>query len=157
VKIPDGVDFESAAFVTLGAIALQGVRRANLTLGESVAVIGLGLLGQLTVQLVKATGCKMMGIDLDAEKVKLAKEMRADTALVRSENVVQAAMDFSKGYGVDAIIITAATEEQGVDYPIGYVRWTEQRNMQEFLNLVAQKKVIVDKLEFYWSILKNAQ
>ena len=197
VKIPDGVDFESAAFVTLGAIALQGVRRANLTLGESVAVIGLGLVGQLTVQLVKAAGCKVLGIDLDAEKVKLAKEMGADTAFVRNEDAVQAAMDFSSGYGIDAVIVTAATEsndpvelageicrdkgivvavgavgmdiprrvyyekeldflisrsygpgrydevyeEKGIDYPIGYVRWTEKRNMEEFLSMVACGKV----------------
>ncbi|MBC8232324.1 bi-domain-containing oxidoreductase [bacterium] len=203
VKIPDGVKFESAAFTTLGAVALQGVRIANLTLGETVVVIGLGLLGQLTVQLVKAAGCRVFGIDLDAEKTALAVELGANSVAVRGkDNVVSAVSVFSQGFMADAVIITAASdsndpvelageicrdrgrvsvvgavkmdiprkpyyekelelrlsrsygpgryntnyEEKGFDYPIGYVRWTEQRNMQEFLQLVAEGKIQLDRL-----------
>jgi len=214
VKIPEGVDFENAACVALGSIALQGVRIANLALGENVVVIGLGFVGQLTAQLVKASGCNVFCVDLDADKVKLALEIGADGGAVRvplnkggqgvivKDDVNSEISSFSRGFGADAVIITAASdsndpielageisrdrgrvvvvgavkmdiprktyyekelelrlsrsygpgrydstyEEQGVDYPIGYIRWTEQRNMREFLNLVAQKKVIVDKL-----------
>lgn len=197
VKIPENLDFESAAFVTIGAISLQGVRRAELTLGERVAVIGLGLLGQITIQLVKAAGCKVLGIDLEQEKVSLAEKLGADYGIARGSNVQEACEEFSKGVGMDAVIITAATtsndpielageiardkgrivvvgavkmdvprktyyekeldlrlsrsygpgrydklyEEKGVDYPIGYVRWTEKRNMEEFLSLIACGKV----------------
>ena len=199
VPIPAGVSFEQAAYVTLGAIALQGVRIADVQLGESVAVIGLGLLGQLTVQLLKAAGCQVLGIDVDAERVALARTLGADRAVVRDEegNAGKLAASFSRGYGVDAVIITAATssndpvelaaaisrdkgrvvivgavgmnlprepfyakeldlrlsrsygpgrydpryEEQGIDYPYGYVRWTEGRNMAAFLQLIAQGKI----------------
>ena len=203
VKIPEAVDFESAACVALGSIAMQGVRIADLALGENVVVIGLGFVGQLTAQLVKASGCNVFGVDIDADKVKLALEIGADGGAVRGKDDVNSEISsFSHGLGADAVIITAASdsndpielageisrdrgrvvvvgavkmdiprkmyyekelelrlsrsygpgrydstyEEEGVDYPIGYVRWTEQRNMQEFLSLVAQKKVIVDKL-----------
>lgn len=87
VKVPESVSYDGAAFVTLGAIALQGVRQAALTLGERVAVVGLGLLGQLTVQLVKAAGCQVLGIDLDANRVKLAGELGADVSILRSDDV----------------------------------------------------------------------
>jgi predicted dehydrogenase/threonine dehydrogenase-like Zn-dependent dehydrogenase len=202
VKIPAEVSFEEAAFVTLGAIALQGVRTAEAKLGEAVAVIGLGLLGQLTVQILKAAGCRVIGIDLEPGKVELARQLGADAAVVRNMGAEVAATQFSGGYGVDAVIITAAAvssdpvelagaiardraivalvgavkldvprkvyyekelqlrlsrsygpgrydaqyEEQGIDYPIGYVRWTERRNMQEFLRLVAAKAVKLDQL-----------
>jgi polar amino acid transport system substrate-binding protein len=225
VKIPEGVDFESAACVALGSIAMQGVRIANLALGENVVVIGLGFVGQLTAQLVKASGCNVFGVDIDADKVKLALEMGADGGAVRvplnkggqgvvvKDDVNSKVSSFSHGLRADAVIITAASdsndpielageisrdrgrvvvvgavkmdiprknyyekelelrlsrsygpgrydstyEEQGVDYPIGYVRWTEQRNMQEFLNLVAQKKVIVDKLITHRFKIDNAE
>jgi len=196
VKIPDAVDFEDASFVTLGAIALQGVRQAEPRLGDRIAVIGLGLLGQLTVQLLKASGCRVLGSDLDPSKLQLARQFGADQA-VTTGDLLQAAQTFSEGHGVDAVIITASTkdngpieaaaaiarkkgrvvvvgavgmqvprepfynkelelrlsmsygpgrydsryEEQGHDYPFAYVRWTEQRNMQAFLELIAERKV----------------
>jgi len=206
VKVPDGVGLDEAAYTTLGAIALQGVRQANPTLGEKVVVIGLGLVGQLTVQILKAAGCGVIGIDIDAHAVNLAKELGMDVGIVRSQDVQGGAEDtidsYTKGYGADAVIITAATssndpvelapkiardrarivmvgatgmdlprgpfymkelefklsrsygpgrydtsyEEGGNDYPIGYVRWTEKRNMEEFLNLVQQKKVDVKRI-----------
>ena len=193
-RVPDGVSLEHAAFATLGAIALQGVRQADLALGESVAVIGLGLVGQLAVQLLKANGCRVLGVDLDPFKVAVATKLGADLALARNDPNLDAAVStFSRGYGVDAVLITAATssndpvelavemcrdrgrivvvggvrmdvprdacydkelelklsrsygpgrydpiyENKGVDYPIGYVRWTEKRNMEAFLDLLA--------------------
>src|SRR5262249_55827642 len=191
VKIPDGVGFDEAAFVSLGAIALQGVRTAKVNLGDAVAVIGLGLLGQLTVQILKAAGCRVIGIDLDASKSELARMLGADATIKRSDDVESAVGQFTGGHGADAVIIAAASatndpielagsiardraivsivgavkmdvprriyyekelqlrlsrsygpgrydpqfEEQGLDYPIGYVRWTQRRNMQEFLRL----------------------
>lgn len=202
VKIPDGVSFDQAAFVTLGAIALQGVRTAEVKLGDSVAVIGLGLLGQLTVQILKAAGCRVIGIDLDASKVALAGEFGCDAGVLRSDDVESAVKQFTDSFGADVVIVTAAAdtndpielagaiardraivsmvgavrmdvprkvyyekelqlrlsrsygpgrydadyEERGKDYPIGYVRWTERRNMQEFLRLVAAKSVKLDRL-----------
>jgi predicted dehydrogenase/threonine dehydrogenase-like Zn-dependent dehydrogenase len=202
VKMPDEVSFDEAACVTLGAIALQGVRTAEVKLGDAVAVIGLGLLGQLTVQILKAAGCRVLGIDLDTNKLALTAQLGADATVLRSDDVELVVTQFSGGYGVDAVIITAAAntndplelagviardraivsmvgavklevprkvyyekelqlrlsrsygpgrydtqyEEQGVDYPIGYVRWTERRNMQEFLRLVATKAVKLEPL-----------
>jgi predicted dehydrogenase len=196
VKIPDGVESEDASFVTLGAIALQGVRQAEPRLGDRIAVIGLGLLGQLTVQLLKASGCRVIGADLDSSKLDLARRLGAD-AVTTSAGLIDAVPVFSDGHGVDAVIITASTqdngpvemagaiarkkgrvvvvgavgmnlprepyykkeldlrlsmsygpgrydnefEEKGRDYPYGYVRWTETRNMQAFLDLVAEGKV----------------
>jgi predicted dehydrogenase/threonine dehydrogenase-like Zn-dependent dehydrogenase len=202
-KLPSEVSFQEGAFTTVGTIALQGVRQAAPTLGETVAVIGLGLVGQLTVQLLKAAGCSVIGIDLDSRNVALAKTMGANAAFKRmSPGAVQDVRSFTRGYGADAVIITAATknndpvelaglisrekgrviivgdvglslprdsyylkeldiklsrsygpgrydalyEEKGLDYPIGYVRWTEKRNMEEFLTLVEQKKVNVGAL-----------
>jgi len=108
VKIPDGVDDIDASFVTVGAIALQGVRQTEPKLGERVAVIGLGLLGQLTVQLLKANGCKVIGSDVDPDKIELAKKLGADEACHASELIAKA-KEFSNGYGVDAVIIAAST------------------------------------------------
>lgn len=196
VKIPEGVEFEEAAFVTLGAIALQGVRQAEARLGERIGVIGLGLLGQLTVQMLKASGCLVIGSDLDPMKNRLAEQFGADLT-VSPDDLVVASQDFSRHHGLDAVIITASTkdnrpvesageiarkkgrvvvvgavgmsiprepfylkelelrlstsygpgrydpayEESGQDYPYGYVRWTENRNMEAFLTLLAQKKL----------------
>lgn len=193
VPIPPGLDFEQAAFVTLGAIALQGVRTAEVRLGEWVGVIGLGLLGQLTIQILKAAGCQVIGIDLDPARIELARQLGADEALARNQDVAGQVQRATSGRGVDAVIITAAAasndpvelaaeiardravvavvgavglniprkpyyekelqlrtsrsygpgrydrqyEELGFDYPIGYVRWTERRNMEEFLRLAA--------------------
>src|SRR5688500_2172917 len=110
VSLPDDVDFEAGAFGTLGAIALQGVRLAQPTLGESILVIGLGLVGQLTVQLLKANGCRVYGIDLDQSRVDLARQLGADAAAVSGDDTKAAVMNWSAGRGVDAVLITAATD-----------------------------------------------
>jgi predicted dehydrogenase len=203
VKLEDGVALNEAAFTTLGAIALQGIRQADLRLGESCAVIGLGLIGQLTMQMLNAAGIKSIGIDIDKNMVKLAQELGASHAIERNtEGIENSIRELTKGYGVDAVIITAATsntdpvdfagelcrvkgkvvivgsvptgfkragyykkelelkmscsygpgrydrnyEENGVDYPYGYVRWTENRNMQAFADLLAEKKLNIAKL-----------
>jgi polar amino acid transport system substrate-binding protein len=185
VKLEDGVPLNEAAFTTLGAIALQGIRQADLRLGESCAVIGLGLIGQLTIQMLNAAGIKSIGIDIDKNMVKLAKELGASHAIERNtEGIENSIRELTKGYGVDAVIITAATsstdpvdfagelcrvkgkvvivgsvptgfkragyykkeQESGVDYPYGYVRWTENRNMQAFADLLAEKKINIAKL-----------
>ena len=196
VKIPDDVDDLDASFVTVGAIALQGVRQAGPTLGEKVAVIGLGLIGQLTVQLLKANGCMVLGTDMDPDRLELAGRLGADMVCAPGA-LIESANEFSKGLGVDAVVITASTssnqpvndaggiarlkgrvvvvgmvgmdiprnvyykkeldirlsmaygpgrydadyEEKGIDYPFGYVRWTEQRNFEAFLGLVRGGKV----------------
>lgn len=108
VKIPDGVDDIDASFVTVGAIALQGVRQTEPKLGEKVAVMGLGLLGQLTVQLLKANGCKVIGSDIDPTKMDLALKLGADEVCHASE-LIKKSNEFSNGYGVDAVIIAAST------------------------------------------------
>lgn len=204
VKIPDNVTYEEASFTTLGAIALQGVRQADPKLGEIICVIGLGLLGQLTCQLLKANGCKVMGIDFSGGLVKLAKESGTDEAIMRNDSDLHSRIsNFTNGHGFDSIIITAATasndpielsaeiarkkgkvivvgavqmnvprdphfyrkeldlrmscsygpgrydvsyEENGNDYPYGYVRWTEQRNMEAFLQLISQGSLNVKPL-----------
>ena len=108
VPLPENVDFESAAFVTVAAVALQGVRQAGPRLGENVLVIGLGLVGQLSVQLLKAAGCQVFGIDLDHFRVRLAKELGADGGAVNSEAREQAEA-FVHGRGFDAVLLTADT------------------------------------------------
>ncbi|MCD6201359.1 MAG: bi-domain-containing oxidoreductase [Bacteroidales bacterium] len=109
-KIPENVDAKEAAFTTLGAIAMQGVRQAEPALGDNVCVIGLGLLGQLASQLMKANGCSVFGIDLNNSLVQLARETTTDSALNRNDpNLLKACEDFTKGMGFDAVIITAAT------------------------------------------------
>ena len=202
VHLPAQVSFEEGAYGTLGAIALQGVRLAEPTLGESVVVIGLGLVGQLTVQLLKANGCRVFGLDLDPARVSLARDLGADHAEVSSPDAANSIHTWTKGRGADAVLITAATdsnqpvelaakisrlkgrvivvgmtgldiprapffsrelklmismsygpgrydpeyEERGHDYPIGYVRWTEKRNIESFLELIGDKRVNVDRL-----------
>jgi predicted dehydrogenase/threonine dehydrogenase-like Zn-dependent dehydrogenase len=194
-RVPDGVDDEDASFVTLGAIALQGVRQAQPTLGERFVVLGLGLIGQITVQLLKANGCKVIGYDPDAQKCDLAERLGAD--VIATGDVREAAAAFTSGLGADGVIVAASTkssepvntaadlcrmkgrvvvvgmvgldlardafykkeldlrlsmsygpgrydpayEEDGQDYPFAYVRWTERRNMQAFLELVAESRV----------------
>jgi predicted dehydrogenase/threonine dehydrogenase-like Zn-dependent dehydrogenase len=196
--IPENVSMSAASYTTLGAIALQGIRQADLKLGESCVVIGLGLLGQLTVQMLKASGITVFGIDVNPWAVEKAKLSGADFAFVREDDGLEPAIiENSSGQGVDAVIITAGTnsldpielagklarkkgkvvvvgavptgfsrnnyykkeldlrmscsygpgrydpgyEQKGIDYPYGYVRWTENRNMQAFLNLAAQEKI----------------
>jgi len=202
VHLPEGVSFESGAYGTLGAIALQGVRLAEPTLGESVVVIGLGLVGQLTVQLLKANGCRVFGLDLDQARVALALELGADKASVSSETSAKEIEAWTRGHGADAVLITAATdsnepvelaarvsrlkgrvivvgmtgmniprapffsrelklvismsygpgrydpeyEERGHDYPLPYVRWTEKRNIESFLELIGEQKINVERL-----------
>ena len=203
VKIPDDVDFDSASTVALGAIALQGVRRANVTLGEYVAVIGLGILGQITVQLLKANGCRVIGVDLDERRLQKALELGMNKGTnPENDDILKIATSFSNGYGIDAVIITAATnskaplaqafqmcrkkgrvvlvgvvgmeinredmykkeldfliatsygpgrydeqyEQKGIDYPYAYVRWTENRNMEEYLKLIADQKINIRPL-----------
>lgn len=203
-KIPDNVSSEEAAFSTLGAIALQGLRQADPKLGEKVCVIGLGLLGQITCQLLNANGCDVFGIDLDENLIVIARELGKSQALRRDDpNLISACDNFTNGNGFDAIIITAATqsndpielsseiirkkgkiiivgavkmdiprephfykkeldlrmscsygpgrydvnyEESGSDYPFAYVRWTEQRNMEAFLNLLSRKVIDIKPL-----------
>jgi polar amino acid transport system substrate-binding protein len=109
VKIPENVSFEDASYTTLGAIALQGVRQAEPTLGDNVCVIGLGLLGQITCQLLKANGCNVFGIDLLQRLVNLANDTSADNALLRNDpNLLANISDFTNGHGFDSVIITAA-------------------------------------------------
>ena len=111
-KIPDNVSFEEAAFTTLGAIALQGVRQANPTLGENICVIGLGLLGQITTQLLHANGCKVFGIDISDSSVSFTNKNKYAIAYNRRDaNIKNAALDFSNGYGFDKVIITAGAPD----------------------------------------------
>lgn len=202
-KVPAHVPLTAAAYTTLGAIALQGIRQADLRLGESCAIIGLGLLGQLTVQMLKASGVTVFGIDIDPWAVKRAQLSGADEAFERSDGALENGIaEKTAGQGVDAVIITAGTssldpvelagrlarkkgrviivgavptgfsresyfkkeldlrmscsygpgrydpdyEQKGIDYPYGYVRWTENRNMGAFLQLLAQGKINVEHL-----------
>lgn len=197
-KIPDELDLMDAASMTIGSIAMQGVRRANISFGETVAVIGLGLIGQIVTQILKSAGCHVIGFDLNRSRIELAQKLGMDYGLVADENSdVENVMKYTSGYGVDATIITAATksdapvqqamnitrrkgrvvvvgdvglnirrqpfyekeidfliscsygpgrydrnyEEGGLDYPYSYVRWTENRNMQEYLRMLAEHKV----------------
>ncbi|MFA9404624.1 MAG: bi-domain-containing oxidoreductase [Anaerolineales bacterium] len=199
-KIPENVDFEAAAFTTLGSIALHGFRLANPTLGESVAVIGLGVLGLLAGGVARAAGCKVFGIDVDPDRVAFAQQL--GLAAVARDEAESAALGFTKGMGFDVVQICADTteddtvilageitrdrgrvistgvvgiglprktyfekelsfivsrsygpgrydknyEEEGVDYPIGYVRWTEQRNLSAFLEILATEAFDVHPL-----------
>ncbi len=213
VKLADNVDTKHACFTTLGAIALQGIRQADLRLGENCVVIGLGLVGQLTVQMLKASGVKTIGVDIDPRMVELAKESGADLSLARNrEDLEQAIAEFTDGYGTDAVIITAGTEsldpidlagvisrkkgkviivgavptgfkrlhyfkkeldlrmscsygpgrydmeyeEKGLDYPYAYVRWTENRNMQAFVDLIKTNQINLEKLITHVFGLKDA-
>lgn len=192
-KVPDIVSDEEASFVVLGAVALQGIRLLKPTLGEAIVVIGLGLVGLMTIQLLRANGCRVLGLDFDKEKIKLAKQFGAEVVDLNNENPLKIAERFSRGHGVDGVIVTAATtsnepihqaalmcrkrgriilvgvaglklsrddffkkeltfqvsssygpgrydpnyEEKGQDYPIGFVRWTEQRNLEAVLDMMA--------------------
>lgn len=200
IQLPENVDFESAAFTTLGAISMHGFRLAEAQVGETVAVIGLGLLGLLAAGIAQAAGCRVLGIDLDPRRVKLAENFGVQ-ACSRAE-AVEAAQSFTRGKGCDAVLICADTssndpvelageiardranivaigavgldiprkiyfakelsfinsrsygpgrydpsyEEGGVDYPIGYVRWTEGRNMQAVVDLLASDRLDVRPL-----------
>ena len=110
VKLTSNTELDQAAFTTIGAIAMQGIRRADLKLGENCAVVGLGLIGQLTIRLLKAAGVKTFGIDLKDELIDLARQSGAQEASLRSDELIEERIKkFSNGNGVDAVIITAAT------------------------------------------------
>lgn len=202
-RIPDGVSSEAAAFTVAGAIALQGIRLVAPTLGETVVVTGLGLIGLMAVQLLRSHGCRVLGIDYDADKLALAATFGAETVdLSAGADPVAAATAFSRGRGADAVIVTASTkssepmhqaalmcrqrgrivlvgvtglelsradfyekelafqvscsygpgrydpdyEERGHDYPVGFVRWTEQRNFEAVLDMLADGRLDVTPL-----------
>ncbi len=110
-RIPDVVDDESAAFTVVASIGLQGIRLAEPTLGEAVVVTGVGLIGLLVVQLLKAQGCRVLAIDFDETKLALARQFGAETCNPGAgEDPVSAGLAFSRGHGVDAVIITASTQ-----------------------------------------------
>lgn len=123
-KIPSGVLYKHASFATLTAIAMQGVRNANISLGDRVLVMGLGLVGQLTSQLLKAAGCKVFAVDYDAERVKLAEECGADMVhLLSAGNMDGLVNDFTEGKGFDAVILCAATDSNSpVEQAAAYAR-----------------------------------
>ena len=202
-RVPEGVGLDEAAFATVGAVALQGVRQSGATVGDRVAVIGLGLVGQITVQLLRAAGCEVAGVDLDDRRCAAVVACGAVAATsATSAAAAKELLPATGGVGYDAVIITAGTrsdgpielageiardrgtvvvvgdvgmnvprapyyekeltlklsrsygpgrydplyEEMAIDYPIGYVRWTEQRNMAEFMRLVAEGRVDVKAL-----------
>ena len=202
-SIPDEVDDETAAFTVLGAIAMQGIRLVNPTVGETVVVTGLGLIGLLTVQILKANGCRVLGVDFDSAKCELARQFCAEVVdLSKEQDPIVMAEAFSRGRGVDAVIITASSksndivhqaatmcrkrgrivlvgvvglelsradfyekeltfqvscsygpgrydedyEDKGMDYPLGFVRWTEQRNFEAVLDLMASGSIDVKPL-----------
>ncbi|MEY4832964.1 MAG: hypothetical protein RL527_1177 [Planctomycetota bacterium] len=202
-RVPDGVSDEEASFTVLGAIALQGIRLVQPTLGEAVVVTGMGLIGIVTAQLLRAHGCRVLGIDFDPKKLELARRFGAETVdLSAGEDPVAAADRFSRGRGVDAVIVTAATrsnepmhqaalmcrkrgrivlvgvtglelsrddffkkeitfqvscsygpgrydpnyEDKGHDYPFGFVRWTEQRNLEAVLDMMSDGRLDVKPL-----------
>jgi predicted dehydrogenase/threonine dehydrogenase-like Zn-dependent dehydrogenase len=201
-KIPDEVGFDEASFTTVAAIAMQGVRQADVRVGEQVAVIGLGLIGLITAQLLKASGCRVIGMDVSPQRFELALNLGCDQCILSNSDAVAAVQAFTRGYGADAVIITAATkssepvelaiqfarkrgtvvalgsvgmniprspfyekevnfltscsygpgrydanyEQRGHDYPLGFVRWTENRNMEAVLDLMAQRKLDVNRL-----------
>jgi predicted dehydrogenase/threonine dehydrogenase-like Zn-dependent dehydrogenase len=202
-RIPDNVEDESAVFTVLGAIGLQGLRLAQPTLGETVVVTGLGLIGLMTVQMLRAHGCRVMGIDYDPQRLEMAGKFGAYVVdPSASDDLVMRAMNFSRGRGVDAVIITASTassepvsqaakmcrrrgrivlvgvsglelsrqdfyekeitfqvscsygpgrydacyEQKGQDYPVGFVRWTEQRNFEAVLDLMESNALNVTPL-----------
>ena len=192
-RVPDNVGLDAAALTTIGAIAMQGVRQANVTFGETIAVIGAGLVGILAIQILRAAGCRVIAIDLSPDRAKKAAALGAHLGLSSVDAGMESAIYAFSRYGVDAAIITAATksaeplelaarllrdrgritivgdvgmgvsrgnmymkelsllmsrsygpgrydpeyEEEGHDYPIGYVRWTEKRNMEAFLDLLS--------------------
>jgi predicted dehydrogenase/threonine dehydrogenase-like Zn-dependent dehydrogenase len=213
VKLPPDADLKRASYNTLGAVALQGVRQADLRIGETCVVIGLGLVGQLTALILRASGVKVIGIDIDSGMVNAAKENCCDLALMRDEAGLEKRIEgFTGDVGADAVIIAAAAksldpinlsgrllrkrgrvvivgniptgfdrepyykkeieirmscsygpgrydpqyEEKGVDYPVGYVRWTERRNMEAFQELLYSRKIDIDYLTTQVFKLDNA-
>ncbi|MBP6512267.1 MAG: bi-domain-containing oxidoreductase [Bacteroidia bacterium] len=214
VRLHADASLQHAAFTTLGAIALQGIRQADLRLGETCVVIGLGLIGQITLQLLRASGVNAIGIDIDPSQVELAKRIGFNNSFVRNETQLESAvLHLTAGHGADAIIITASAssldpidlagtlcrkkgkvivvgavptgftrknyyikelelkmscsygpgrydneyEEQGMDYPYAYVRWTENRNMETFAELIYKKQINIDALLSHVFTFENAK
>lgn len=212
VKVPDEVDLADASYTTVAAIALQGVRIANPHIGDNVAVIGLGLIGQITVQLLRANGCNIVGFDIDPSTFELARQCGCEAVFPSSRDYLKDALAHTNTIGFDSVIITASTssnqpvelaidllrkkgsiivvgavpmnasrevfykkelklkiatsygpgrydpiyEELGIDYPIGYVRWTENRNMQTIVDLLAKGSLEFKKLTTHKFNIQNA-
>lgn len=203
MKMPNELDYKLASTVTMGGIAMQGVRRADLRFGESCVVVGAGILGLLALQMLKLSGVRVIVTDLDEHRLALAKELGADLCInPTKEDAIKVSSSFSGGYGVDCVLFTAATssskplsdsfkmcrkkgkvvlvgvvgmeinrgdmyakeldfqistsygpgrydsnyEEKGMDYPLAYVRWTENRNMTEYLQLLDEGKINIESL-----------
>ena len=196
-KIPDNVSYEEASFTVVGAIGLQGIRLLKPTFGETIVVTGLGLIGLISAQILKANGCNVIGIDFDETKLQLAKNWGISTINPKEMDVVKTVEELTAGIGCDGVLITASStaeniinesaemcrkrgrvvlvgviglslnrsvfydkeitfqvscsygpgrydnnyENKGLDYPIGFVRWTEKRNFEAVLNLLDQKKL----------------
>ncbi len=224
LRVPDNLSLRDASTVAIGGIALQGIRRANLSFGSNVAVLGTGLLGLITIQLLKANGMNVLAIDIDENRLELAKASGADlTKIAADPSVIPDVISWSDGQGVDATIITASTdaneplaqafqicrkkgavvlvgvtgmtinrkdiyakeldffistsygpgryddtyEKEGIDYPYGYVRWTENRNMQAYLkalknssvdlSVLPQKEYLLSESEKAFSALKQSE
>lgn len=201
-KIPDEVTYEEASFTVIGSIGLQGIRLANPTIGETFVVIGLGLIGLITAELLLANGCEVIGFDFDNQKIELAKTKGIKAFNSSTTDVVKTVSAFTNGIGADAVLITASTksnevisqaaqmsrkrgrivligvigldiqradffkkelsfqvscsygpgrydddyEQNGIDYPIGYVRWTEKRNFETILQAIAKKQIGINDL-----------
>ena len=201
-RVPESVGLEEASLTTIGAIAMQGLRQADLHLGETVAVIGAGLVGLLAIQLARASGCRVLALDVDPARVECAAHFGAHLALLSGDSRTHTAVRHFSPFGIDAALITAASpspeplelatkllrdrgraivvgdvgmgvarrnlydkelsvvlsrsygpgrydrnyEEKGIDYPIGYVRWTERRNMEAFLDLLANGSIELGSL-----------
>lgn len=201
VVLPSGIDLKQAAFATIAAIAIQGIRQADLKFGEIAVVIGLGLIGQITVQILQASGIKAIGIDIDEHQIKQTNELKVLAYNRSQEGLEKIILQETYGFGADAVIITAGSkstdpinlagdlsrkkgkviivgavptgferekyykkelellmscsygpgrydiqyEEKGIDYPIGHVRWTENRNMQSYIDLLCAGKLQMNK------------
>jgi predicted dehydrogenase/threonine dehydrogenase-like Zn-dependent dehydrogenase len=213
-KIPDEVDDESASFTVLASIGLQGVRLLKPTIGEAIVVFGLGLIGLITIQILKANGCRVLGIDHNSSRCKIANSFGIKTVdLSKDENPIDISHSFSRGRGVDGVIIAVSTqnddvmhqaaeisrkrgriilvgvtglnlrrddfykkeisfqvsasygpgrydtsyEEKGIDYPIGFVRWTEQRNFEAVLDMMVDGSLDVKPLITHRFLIENAE
>ena len=144
VKIPDDVTFNEASFTTLASIALNGIRCVEPEIGETITVIGLGLIGLLTIQIAKAAGCKVIGIDVDERKIKIAKELGIDLAILRNPQNIQKILEFTNGVGSDSIIITAASEDNDSIELSGKIA----RNRGK-VGIVGSVKLDIPREEFY--------
>lgn len=213
-KVPDNISDDEAVFTVLAAVGLQGIRLVQPTLGEVIVVIGAGLVGLLTVQLLRAHGCRVLAIDFDGSRLALAKQFGAEVVDASTgADVVAAALEYSRGRGVDGVLITASTrssdpvhqaalmcrkrgrivmigdtgldlsradffekeltfqvscsygpgrydttyENKGLDYPVGFVRWTEQRNFEAVLDMIADGRLDVKPLVSHRFSIERAE